>query len=259
MTGIEKFIENKDRFEKNYKGLKNEPHLISFDGTDGAGKTSILEKVIEILKEKFRKEGKDENDIVRVKFTSYDDTESQKRIRGLIKECDKNGSWDKDKIEHITKLWSAKLNRSYNDHIIPMLEEGKIVFLDRSEIDLFRACLEWKKQELLKKAVSFLKNGTLTKGVASGNRIFIHSDPKDIWANLEERRIRENIVPSVNDPKDEQEVIERVKKEEEAENLINEIHKPNIIEVENKRLEGNDDRSKQIEEIARDIVSKLNI
>ena len=139
-----------------------------------------------------------------------------------------------------------------------MLGEGKIVFLDRSEIDLFRACLEWKNRELLEKAISYLKDGALTKGVASGNRIFVHSDPKDIWANLEERRMKENVIPSVNDPKNEQEVIERVKREEEAEDLIDEIHRPNIIKVKNKRQEkGN--RDKQIEEIARDIVNKLNI
>lgn len=224
---MREFFERQKEFKENYEGLKNIPNLISIDGPDGVGKTSIVNKVIEILKEKFKEEGKNPDDIVRVKYTRYNDTESIKRLGVLIRKCSKDGSWDKDKIDHISKVWSAKLNRSYDAHIKQLLTEGKIVILDRSEIDLIRACLEWDNQELLEKAINNLKEGALTMGIAPGNRIFVSSSPEDIWANLEERRIKENTKPSFNDPKNEQEVIIRVEKETKAEEITEQIHKPN--------------------------------
>lgn len=254
---MREFFERQKEFKENYEGLKNIPNLISIDGPDGVGKTSIVNKVIEILKEKFKEEGKDEDDIVRVKYTRYNDTESLERLTDLIRKSGKDGSWDKDKIDHISKVWSAKLNRSYEDHIKPMLAEGKIVILDRSELDLIRACLEWDNQELLEKAINNLKEGALTMGIAPGNRIFVSSSPEDIWANLEERRIKENTKPSFNDPKNEQEVIIRVEKETKAEEITEQIHKPNIIRVTNKRQEEN--KEEQIEEIAKEIVNNLKI
>jgi len=159
MAGIEEFIKRKIEFKESYEGLKNEPNLITIDSPDGVGKTEIARRVIEKLKEK----GKNPDNVIYLKYTSLMNTESQRNISTEIKKCkDKTiGSWDKNKIEHIIKLWAAKLNRSYNNHILPLINDGKIVILDRSEVDLFRACIEFGNEELLNKTSEYFKNGNL--------------------------------------------------------------------------------------------------
>jgi len=262
MAGIEEFIKKKTEFKENYKELKNEPRLISVDGPDGVGKTSIINKMIEILKKQYIEKGKNPDDIIKVKYTNYNDSNSQRNLSNLIRGYNKDGSWDDDKINQIIKTWSTKLNRSYNEHILQMLEDNKTVILDRSEIDLFRACLEWNDERLLEKSISYFKDGTLTSGIAAGNRIFISSSPQDAWDNLEDRRIRESIKPSVNDPKSLEETEKRKEDEEKAEEIVVKSHKeiPNVIKIKNERI-ANDElkKDKQIEDIAREIVSKLRL
>lgn len=257
MSGIEEFIQRKKEFKETYEGLKNESNLVSFDGPDGAGKTEISQKVVRKLKEKFKEEGKNPDDIVYLKYTKLMDTNSQRNISNSIKECkDETGAWDKNKINHILNLWSAKLNRSYNDHILPLIKQGRVVILDRSEIDLFRACIEWGNKELLEKITEYMKNGMLTHGITADNRVFIYSSPGDSYKNLTER----HITLSCNDPRSLEEMFYRVENEKEAEKLILEINKnkkPNMIKVENKRLENENERDIQLEKIADDIISKL--
>lgn len=257
MPGIEKFIQEKKEFKETYEGLKNESNLISFDGPDGAGKTEISQKVVRKLKENFKRDGKNPDDIVYLKYTKLMDTDSQRNISNSIKKCKgETGAWDKNKIDHILNLWSAKLNRSYNDRILPLIKQGRVVILDRSEIDLFRACMEWGNKELLDKITEYMKNGTLTHGINAGNRVFVYSSPENAYKNLTER----HVTPSRNDPRSLQEMFHRVENEKEAEKLILEINKnekPNMIKVENKHLKNENDRDIQLEKIADNIISKL--
>ncbi len=258
MSGIEKFIKTKEDFKKSYEGLKNESRLITFDGVDGAGKTEILKRVIEKLKERFKNEGKNPDDIVYLKCTSLRDTNSQKNISETINKCrDENNFWDKNKIDYILNLWSAKLNRSYGDHILPLTRKGKTVILDRSEIDIFRAGIEWGNKELVDKIKEYMENGTLTHGITAANRIFVSSETNDAYKNLTER----SKSLSKNDPRSLDEMKSRVKNEEEAEKLIVEIQKekPNVIKVENKRIENEKERNVQFEKIAEKIISNLKL
>lgn len=260
MPGIEEFIKRKKKFKESYEGLKSEPQLITLDGPDGVGKTEISKKIIKKIKKKFEKEGKNPDDVVYLKYTKLMDTESQRNISGSIKKCkdEKTGVWDKNKINRILSLWSAKLNRSYNDYILPLIKEGKIVILDRSEIDLFRACIEWGNEELLNKIIEYMKNGTLTHGITAGNRVFVSSPPEDAYKNL---TARQEPLTS-NDPRSLEELSVRIGKEKEAEELIlklNEKGEPNIIRIENRRAEGEEEKNTQLEKIADDIVSKLKI
>lgn len=259
MSGIEEFITNKNEFKENYEGLKNEPNLISFDGPDGTGKTEISKRVLEKLKDKFKSEGKNPDDIIYFKFASIADTKSQTNIKEQIKECiDVNGNWDKSKINHMLKLWSAKLNRSYSDHIIPLLKDGKTVILDRSEVDVFRAGIEWGDKELLDTITKYMEDGTLTHGTTSGNRIFITCPAEDIYKNLNERPQ----LLSPNDPKSLDEIINRITTENQAEELISEINKkerPNIIKIENKRFENTEEKNVHQEMIAEKILNELKL
>lgn len=258
MSGIEDFTNNKQEFNESFKGLKNEPNLISFDGPDGVGKSDISERVTQKLKEKFISEGKDPLDIIVVKYTSLMDTNSQINISTEIRKCkDKNGAWDKEKMDKILKLWSAKCNRSYGDHVLPLLRAGKTVIMDRSEIDIFRAAIEWGDDEALNKITKYMKEGTLTHGINAGNRIFISSIATDTQKNLMER---EQPLSS-NDPRNLHEMVDRVKNEIKAEKYIMEMSdkKPNLIKMTNRRVEDETERNNQLNEIAKEIISKLKL
>jgi len=257
MPGLENFIQKKKEFKEGYEELKNESRLIAIDGPDGVGKTEIAKRVVEKLKEKFKAEGKNPDDVVYLKYTKLRDTESQERISEQIGKCkDETGAWDKIKIDHILKLWSAKLNRSYGDFILPLIKEGKTIIFDRSEIDVFRAAMEWGNQELLDKIIEYMKEGTLTHGINAGNRVFISAPAEEIQKNLNER----NQPLSSNDPRTLDEIVTRIEKEIKAEKFIMEINeneKPNLIEVKNGRLENEEERDAQWNKIAEEIISKL--
>ncbi|MFA5932370.1 MAG: hypothetical protein WC793_03265 [Candidatus Paceibacterota bacterium] len=260
MAGIEEFIKGKKEFKESYEGLKNEPNLITVDGPDGVGKTTISRKVVEKLKEKLKNEGKDPNNVVYFKYINLIDTKSQETIDREIRSCkDKTtGLWDKSKIEHLIKLFSAKLNRSYHDHVVPLIKANKIVVVDRSEVDMFRACLEWGNEELLNTVIQYMKSGTLTNGISAGNRIFVYSNATDIHKNLSKRK--ENLSP--NDPRSLADVDARIKKEAEAENLIakiNEAEETNIIKIEHKRIENEEGLDIKFEKIAEEIINKLKL
>lgn len=261
MAGIEEFIKRKIEFKESYEGLKDEPNLITIDGPDGVGKTTIAKKVVEKLKEKLKNEGKDPNNVVYFKYINLIDTKSQETIDREIRSCkDKTtGLWDKSKTDHLIKLFSAKLNRSYHDHIVPLIKADKIVVVDRSEVDMFRACLEWGNEELLNTVIQYMKSGTLTNGISAGNRIFVYSSATDIHKNLSKRK-EENLSP--NDPRSIEDVNARIKKEAEAENLIaeiNEAEETNIIKIEHKRIENEEGLNIKFEKIAEEIMNKLKL
>ncbi len=257
MPNFESFLKQKREFKKNYEGLKINPNLITIDGPDGVGKTTITEKVVENLKNKFEKEGKNSNDVIYFKYTSLIDTDSQKTITKLVKESvDENGVWDKTKMEHLTNLFSARLNRSYGDNIIPLLDAGKTVIMDRSEVDVIRAWLEWGNGKGEQKVIDLIKDGTLTHGISAGTRIFISGDPKEIWDNLSKR----GGVLTENDPRSLEDVENRVKKYSEAEQLTMSMYDkelPNVINIQNNRLENIDDREKELNRIAEEITNQI--
>ena len=260
MAGIEDFIKRKNEFKKSHEGLISEPRLITFDGPDGVGKTEISKKVIGFLKEKLIRNGKSPDDIIYFKYTSLIDTESQKNLDKNIRKCkdEKTGSWDQEKIIHILKLFSAKLNRSYNDHILPLIKQGKIVILDRSEIDLLRSGLEWGDQNFLDKIIEYIKNGTITHGITAGNRIFVSSSPNDTFKNLSERK--DPLSP--NDPKSPEEAMIRHENQKKAEKLFTETFNQKgvqTIKIENRRVENEEEKNAQLDKIAKEIIDKLKI
>lgn len=259
MSGIEGSIKKINEFRESYEGLEIKPNLISIDGPDGVGKTTIIKKVLELLKERQIKEGKNPDDIVYLKLVKILDSKNQQNLCKLIKECkDKTGAWDKERIGEILNLWSTRTNRSYGDHVIPLVKEGKIVILDRSELDIFRGALELGNKDLVDKITEYMKNGTLTHGINAGNRIFISSSPEEAYENLTKR----NEPISQNDPRSIAEMRELFTSEDEAEKIINEVNKkekPNIIKIINHTKENTEEREAQIKNIAEEIISKLQL
>jgi thymidylate kinase len=75
---IQKFIEYKRNVEKERPQLTAEPRLITIDGTDGAGKSTIARKFVEKLQKSF---GKDR--VLLVDITNLRGSPKQKILREI--------------------------------------------------------------------------------------------------------------------------------------------------------------------------------
>ncbi len=257
MEGLGKSIANIREQKESFEGLKVNPRLITIDGPDGAGKTTIAGKVLELLKEKALKENKDPNDTVYVKYIKYLDTDSQKRLKDLThKEGVLNDIKGKNDFEKLAKLYSARAQRSYQDHIVPLLDSGKTVILDRSELDILRGAIEWGDEKLVKTVEDYYKKGIITHGVTAGNRIFVSGEAEDLWKNLNERGEHK----THNDPKSLDEMKARLESEDKAEKNILSIPvkgEVNVVNIKNKRCEEKTESDEQISKLAKEIISQL--
>lgn len=160
--------------------------------------------------------------------------------------------------DRLDKIYVAGVNRAYEEMIIPALKEGKIVVVDRSEIDLLRYSLEKEDQETIEWREKYLKEGTPTHRFWAGNRIFIETEPKDILKNLSERK---NL--SKYDPKNLEEVERRISAQKEAEvRIINMQHAGGDIKVitkRNKRIDDPEMKETYLDKLADEIVNDLKI
>lgn len=173
--GMQKFIEYKQSVEKERPQLTAEPRLITIDGVDGAGKSTITRKLVEKLQETF---GKDK--VMLVDITNLRGSPKQERLREIAK---------REKItgKQLDTFYAAGINRAYEEIIIPALKEGKIVVADRSEVDLLRYAIEHGDETSVEKRKQYIQDGSVTHRFWAGNRIFVGVDPKDAWENLKHR------------------------------------------------------------------------
>ena len=135
--GINKFIEYKKTVEKERPILTVEPRIITIDGVDGVGKSSIAQKIFESLQRQYG----ESSVIIANKLIGPE----QKRLQKLIN--DKNLSNKKQ----IDNAYSAMINRMYKEVVIPAINAGKIVIIDRSEIDLLRYAIEGGERGLVER------------------------------------------------------------------------------------------------------------
>ena len=182
--GIQKFIEYKRGVEKERPQLTAEPRLITIDGVDGAGKSTITRKLVEKLQEIF---GKDK--VVLVDITNLRGSPKQERLREIAKR-------EKITEEQLDAFYAAGINRAYEEIIIPALKDGKIVVADRSEADLLRYAIERGDETLVEKRKQYIQDGSVTHRFWAGNRIFIGVDPKDALENLRHREQNSQYDPS---------------------------------------------------------------
>lgn len=243
---IQQFIEYKHSIEKERPILTVEPRLITIDGVDGSGKSTIARKVFERLEEKFGK-GK----VVLVDITNLRGSPKQERLRKIAEVESMAG-------DRLDKIYAAGVNRAYEEIIIPSLKEGKIVVVDRSKIDLLRYALEKEDQEAIERRGKYLKEGTPTHRFWAGNRIFIEAESDDILQNLSERK---NL--SKYDPKNIEGIEKRIFAQQEAESrIMNMQHESGDIKVVTKRNERIDDpkmKESYLDKLADEIVNDLEI
>lgn len=244
---ISDFIAYKRSVEAKYPVLTSSPKIIAVDGVDGSGKTTLSCKICSILSNTFGKDG-----ILLVSATNLQGSSNQVRLNSISKSRDDfHGDYRLDLV------YTAGVNRAYGDLIYPAIEAGKIVVVDRSEVDLLRYAIERKDEISLSKRAAFIADGTLTHRLWAGNRVFLKLTADDIWANLSERGVN-----SSYDPRSLEEVRRRIEAQDEAEAAILRISasgKVNVIAIPNTRVEDLIEREKYLSDIAKQIVENLVI
>ena len=93
--------------------------IISFEGPDGAGKTTVLEKILPALKERA------ERKIVTTREPGG--VEIAERIRHVILDVNHNNMDDKTEL----LLYMAARRQHYVEKVLPALEAGKLILIDR--------------------------------------------------------------------------------------------------------------------------------
>ena len=266
---IEQFIHRKNQFIESREGpiLHVAEKLITVDGVDGSGKDMISECLLEKLEEKFGNENVVKIDITHFLNNNNEITELGNRVTGKNghigyfnerKQLDSLNEEDSSKIkdQQIDKAFIAGVNRAYTDKIIPALENGKIVIIPRSELNLFRFTLQEKNIEKTNRETKYLLDGTTTAGVLAGNRIFISISPEDMIKNIETRGVKTHL-----DPENLEEAEIFVNTQKEAEDFISQLptdKEVNIIRIENNIVEKGEVKN-HIEKLCDEIIKSLNI
>ena len=236
---IESFLIYKRQIETERPQLTVEGRIIALDGINEAGKSAIASRLVEALKSKYGEEG-----VVLVKF-NFTGGDEQRRLGSIVKN-------KKPQPGVVGGLISAGINRGYHEVILPALETGKIVVIDRSEIDLLRFALESGDVELYKKRLKLISEGSITHRLWSGNRVFVHIKVEEAWNNLCQRGSNSQF-----DPKSIEEVQKRVEAQLEVERLAMVLPckgTVNCIRIENERC---DDFNGFLDGLTQKIIDKL--
>ncbi len=238
--GIQEFIEYKKSVEKERPLLTIEPRLITIDGVDGIGKSTIAKKFVEKLRKRFG-----EDKVVLVDITNFRGSPKQEKLGAIAKQENINDL-------RLDALYAAGVNRAYEEVIIPALEQDKIVVADRSEIDLLRYALEYSDKESIEKRKKYIQDGTITHRLWAGNRIFLESNPEDAWENLKYREHN-----SRYDPTSLEEVEANINAQHEAEKQIESLPYQGEMRIIREKVARIEDASKR-EEYFDELIEKLS-
>lgn len=243
--GINEFIRYKRSVERERPVLTSEPRIVTIDGIDGSGKSTIARKVFEKLQEKYGP-----GRVVLVDVTNLSGSVKQEKLGTIAKLKSLTG-------EQIDRIYAAGVNRAYEELILPALKDGKIVIVDRSEIDLLRFALESKNQSLINQRRKYIQEGAVTHRLWAGNRVFIEIEAKDAWKNLSKRQ-----KSSQYDPKSFEETQRRITFQEQAEKeveTISHVGEVKTIREKNIRIKDPIHSEQFLEELAERIVNNLDL
>lgn len=243
--GIQKFIEYKQSVEEERPFLTVVQDLITIDGIDGVGKSTIARKLFEKLQERF---GKDK--IVLVDITNLRGSPKQEKLRQITKQ----GIITESQLD---MLYAAGVNRAYKEVIIPALNDGKIVVVDRSEIDLLRYAIEHGDEISIEKRKKRIQDGTITHRLWAGNRIFFETDPRDAWENLKNRERK-----SQYDPVSLEEIEVSTRAQQEAEQYIKSLPhtgETKVIKEKITRVKNEAEREEYLNTLVEKLVANINL
>lgn len=245
LGSLNEFIERKNRIEREHPLLTAEPRLITIDGVDGAGKTTFSGTLAGRLIAKF---GSDRVSLVNV--NNFIGGPRQERLGDILRRGDLSAG-------QVDGIFAAAVNRSYGEEIVPALEQGKIVVVDRSEVDLLRFAIEHGSDDDVQRRLGYIRDGTLTHRRWAGNRILMRTPAEDAWANLTTRPHR-----STYDPTSVDDMRRRVVAEQSAESQV--LALPHhgdvaVLPFENHRIEQDESRNQWLQEQADSLIEQLHI
>ncbi len=209
---IPEFLEYKKSVEIKRPKLTASSKIITIDGIDGSGKSTLAKLVYEKMQEKFGPEK-----VVLTNATRLEGGPNQLRLKDLEATI---------KPELEDKLYLAGVNRAYGEVIVPAIESGKFVIVDKTEVGTLRFALESGNEQSINDRLLNIKNGSITHRYLAGNRIFVDVSPEDALQNLENRPVN-----TTNDPQDLEEVKKRIKAQKEAEQKILELEHEGEVRV----------------------------
>jgi len=240
---INNFIERKNKIEQKRPKLEMFFNLITIDGVDGAGKDTIAKYVKEQLSVKYPHKV-----VSIVDITHFSGSLKQERL----KDFKDSGKISKDNFD---KLYTAGLNRAYEEVVLPKIEADEIVIIPRSEVNLLRYAYQKENKEMIENRINNIEDGTMSHKTIPGNRIFINVDPETQMHYLDSRG---NL--SEYDPKNIEESNLMVESQKKAFSFIKE-NKPvdqNIIIFDNKEQD-HKSLDEYLRQSAKEIVSKIYI
>ncbi|MBU6431070.1 MAG: hypothetical protein KGJ58_04250 [Patescibacteria group bacterium] len=239
------FFESKESVEKERYSLTAEPRLVTIDGIDGLGKSTIAKKLVKKLQESFG-----EDKVIFVNSTKLSGSPKRERIGMRAKQENITAS-------RLETYYIAGVKSAYEEVIIPALLKGKIVVADRSEVDLLRYSFWRNDKESVEKRHEYIRNGTVTHGLWAGNRIFLESGANDTLANLKSRKNN-----SPDDPTSLEEVKANIDAQKEAEKSIELMpHQGEIKIIREKveRVEDEEEREEYLNKIAERLSANLDL
>jgi len=243
--GVPNFFEYKKSVERERPLLTAESRLITIDGVDGTGKSTIAKKLAKKLQERFG-----EDKVILVSATNLSGSPKREKLGALAK------------LENITSsrletIYIAGVNRAYEEVIVPALRDGKIVIADRSEVDLLRYAIWRDDKESIQKRVNYIQDGTVTHRLWAGNRIFLESDPNNALANLKLRKHK-----SLWDPLSPEEAEKNAKAQKEVEKQIESMSHQGEVKITREkvlRVEDETKREKYLDELVDRLSTGLNL
>jgi len=129
------------------------PQLIGIDGIDGAGKTTIAQALAQAFSQQI---GPDK--VVTFSIVNLKEGHGQQRLAQIARKGNLTG-------ERLNMFYIAGLNRGYSELVIPALELGQIVILDKTELDLLRFTIEAGNDKSIRKRETLIRNGIATCGL----------------------------------------------------------------------------------------------
>jgi thymidylate kinase len=221
------------------------PTLLAVDGPDGSGKSDLSGRIAQRLSELY---GADK--VVSLDITNLKGSPGQEKLKHVLKEGGVSQT-------HENRLYAAGVNRAYKELVVPALQAGMIVVLDRSEVDLIRFATESQNEVSLQDRKRYIESGIMTIGYWAGNRIFVSSTAQDIWANLAARGNMTKYDPQIFE-----EVEKRVNSAIQAEQYITNInanYPVNMIRIQNERQAQPEKIDEYMSQLAQSAVEKLKL
>lgn len=239
------FVDAKFAERRQYAQLTVIPHLVTIDGPDGSGKSSLSSEVASLLGDIHGEEN-----VLLVSPTNVHGSVNQDRLSTLLHTASTPISSNR-----MNDIYVAGINRAYGDVIVPALHQGRIVVCDRSEVDLLRFVLESHNELSIDHRLQFVSDGTMTHGVWAGNRVFVSATPKELWENIQIRGAMSPYDPhSLDDAK------RRLFYEEVSERMIENIPcrgTVTCVHVQNTRIEDTERRAQHLHQLASSVVKQL--